>query len=163
MIVPLIFAMLILIYLMPVFHGLLIWSEVFCDRMRAEGKLNYIQTPCAPGYYCPSSSEAILCPLNSYCPGNVTASLSCPSGYITLSLGATSQDNCTVLMPMFNLRGSYKTTSMYSIPIEGWCRFTDNEKDSIMGGLIMVYIFIFCMSVLSFRYLSKTKRLFHKN
>jgi hypothetical protein len=152
--------MLIIIYLMPVFHGLLIWSEVFCDRMRAEGKLITTQAPCTPGYYCPSSSEAILCPLNSYCPGNVTASLSCPSGYITLSLGATSQDNCTGL---FNLRGSYNTTSMYSIPIEGWCRFTDNQKNYIVTGLIILYIVIFCSRVVRYGFHKKTTSLFIKN
>jgi len=152
--------MLILIYLIPVFHGLVIWSDIFCDRMRAEGKLITTQTPCAPGYYCPSSSKPILCPLNSYCPGNLTASLSCPSGYITLSLGATSQDNCTGL---FKLRGSYNTKSIYSVHIEGWCRFTDGQKDSIMAGFIMLYMLIFCTSVIRYRYLSKTKRVFNKN
>jgi len=156
-------AMLILIYLIPVFHGLVIWSDIFCNRMRAEGKLSPIQEPCAPGYYCPSPSEAILCPLNSYCPGNVTASISCPSSYITLSLGATSQDNCTGLVPILNLRGSYNTTNLYSVPIEGWCTFTDLQKAEIITGFIMLYIFVFSTSVLRYRYLSKTKRLFHKN
>ena len=155
--------MLILIYLIPVFHGLLIWSDIFCNRMRAEGKLISIKTHCSPGYYCPSSSQAILCPLNSYCPGNLTFSLSCPSGYITLNLGATSQDNCSTPMPMFKLRGSYNTKSLYSVHIEGWCRFTDEQKASIMAGFIMLYILIFCIRVIRYRFHRKTTRLFVKN
>ena len=156
-------AMLILIYLIPVFHGLVIWSDIFCKMARAQGNTPSIQTPCAPGYYYPSSSETILCPLNSYCPGNMTTSLSCPSSYITLSLGATSQYNCTGLIPILNLRGSYNTTNIYSVPIEGWCTFTDDQKNEIITAFIILYIFVFCMSVIRYRYLSKTKRLFHKN
>lgn len=155
--------MFILIYLIPVFQGLVIWSDIFCNRMRVDGKLTSIQTPCEAGYYCPSSSQTILCPLNSYCPGNMTASLSCPSGYITLSLGATSQDNCTGLMPIFKLRGSYNTTNLYSVPIEGWCNFSNDQKNNIMAGFIMIYMLIFCIRVLRYRFHRKATRLFVKN
>jgi hypothetical protein len=155
--------MLILIYLIPVFQGLFVWSDIFCNRLRAEAKLTSIQTPCEAGYYCPSSSQAIVCPLNSYCAENVTVPVHCPPGYITISLGATSQDNCTGLMPMLNLRGSYNTRNLYSVHIQGWCRFTDIKKYSIMAGFIMVYMLIFCIRVLRYRFHRKAIRLFVKN
>lgn len=51
---------------------------------------------CAPGYYCPSASEQIICPQGSFCPEQSQRPrsciwlTSCPEGTVrpTLSLGA---------------------------------------------------------------------------
>ena len=111
----------------------------------------FSQTPCAAGYYCPSPSQAILCPANFYCAENVTAPVACPPGYITLSLGATSQGACVTPTPTptqvtdFSLRGSYNTTSGCSIQIEGWCRFTDTQRNGIIAGFVLLYMSVSCI------------------
>jgi hypothetical protein len=131
MIVP----MLVILYLIPV-------AQAF-----------FTQTPCATGYYCPSFSQAILCPANFYCAENVTAPVPCPHGYITLSLGATSQGACIIPTPTptptqvadFSLRGSYNTTSGCSIHIQGWCSFTDTQRNGIIAGFVLLYVVVSCI------------------
>lgn len=105
----------------------------------------FIQRPCAAGYYCASSGQAIPCPLNSYCAENVTVPAPCPPGQVTPSLGATSQDACVGSPAQIALRGSYNTTSGCSIHIEGWCSFTDAQKNGIIAGFVLLYGVLLCI------------------
>ena len=87
--------------------------------------LVYPETPCQAGYYCKSGAKtatpeegdnANICTHGHYCPIQTATPEKCPEGYLGLSLGLISEDQCTKCPAgkYCNILGNFNTTILCS-------------------------------------------------